>query len=157
MKVLAMIMSLFKDYRPLALFSWLALLFCLLGLIAGIPVIWEFAATGLVPRLPSALLAVALVFVGILAFASGLILDTVVKGTRKEYEAQGVSPGNASRGAGVDNTRYALHHTAPLPVNHPSKCLEQCSVVIYDLFAERIIILAELSLLYLMGGVFYFA
>ena len=88
MKVLAMIMSLFKDYRPLALFSWLALLFCLLGLIAGIPVIWEFAATGLVPRLPSALLAVALVFVGILAFASGLILDTVVKGTRKEYELQ---------------------------------------------------------------------
>ena len=78
----------FKDYRPLALFSWLALLFCLLGLIAGIPVIWEFAATGLVPRLPSALLAVALVFVGILAFASGLILDTVVKGTRKEYELQ---------------------------------------------------------------------
>ncbi len=88
MKVLAMIMSLFKDYRPLALFSWLALLFCLLGLIAGIPVIWELAATGLVPRLPSALLAVALVFVGILAFASGLILDTVVKGTRKEYELQ---------------------------------------------------------------------
>ena len=88
MKVLAMIMSLFKDYRPLALFSWLALLFCLLGLIAGIPVIWEFAATGLVPRLPSALRAVALVFVGILAFASGLILDTVVKGTRKEYELQ---------------------------------------------------------------------
>ena len=30
----------------------------------------------------------ALVFVGILAFASGLILDTVVKGTRKEYELQ---------------------------------------------------------------------
>ena len=88
MKVLGMIMSLFKDYRPLALFSWLALLFCVLGLVAGIPVIWEFAATGLVPKLPSALLAVALVFVGILAFASGLILDTVVKGTRKEYELQ---------------------------------------------------------------------
>ena len=35
---------------------------------------------------PSALLAVALVFVGVLCFASGLILDTVVKGTRKEYE-----------------------------------------------------------------------
>ena len=60
-------------------------------------------------------------------------------GLRALRQAQGVSPGNASRGAGVDNTRYALHHTAPLPVNHPSKCLEQCSVVIYDLFAERII------------------
>lgn len=88
MKVLLMILSLFKDYRPLALFSWVSLIFCLLGLVAGVPVIWEFIQTGLVPRMPSALLAVALLVVGILAFASGLILDTVVKGTRKEYELQ---------------------------------------------------------------------
>lgn len=88
MKVLLMIASLFKDYRPFALFGWIALLFCVLGLVAGIPVIAEFASTGLVPRMPSALLAVALVFVGIVAFACGLILDTVVKGTRKEYELE---------------------------------------------------------------------
>ena len=88
MKVLLMIMSLFKDYRPLALFSWMALLLCVLGLVAGVPVIWEFAQTGLVPKLPSALLAVALVFVGVLSFSCGLILDTVVKGTRKEYELE---------------------------------------------------------------------
>ena len=87
-KVLLMILSLFKDYRPLALFSWVALLFCVLGLVAGVPVVWEFAATGLVPKLPSALLAVALVFIGILSFTCGLILDTVVKGTRKQYELQ---------------------------------------------------------------------
>lgn len=87
-RVLMMILSLFKDYRPLALFGWLALLFCLLGLAAGVPVVWEFMQTGLVPRLPSALLAVALEFVGILALASGLILDTVVKGNRMQYELQ---------------------------------------------------------------------
>ena len=87
-KVLLMILSLFKDYRPLALFSWVALLFCVLGLVAGVPVIAEFLATGLVPKLPSALLAVALVFIGILSFTCGLILDTVVKGTRKQYELQ---------------------------------------------------------------------
>ena len=87
-KVLLMILSLFKDYRPLALFSWVSLLFCVLGLVAGVPVIAEFLATGLVPKLPSALLAVALVFIGILSFTCGLILDTVVKGTRKQYELQ---------------------------------------------------------------------
>ena len=87
-KVLRMIMSLFKDYRPMALFSWLALIFVVLGLIVGIPVIAEFARTGLVPRLPSVVLAVGLVFTGLLSLASGLILDTVVKGTRKEYELQ---------------------------------------------------------------------
>ena len=86
MRVLSTIMSLFKDYRPLALFGWMALILCVLGLAVGVPVVVEFARTGLVPRLPSALLAVGLVFVGALCFASGLILDTVVKGARKEYE-----------------------------------------------------------------------
>ncbi|WP_255467207.1 glycosyltransferase family 2 protein [Raoultibacter phocaeensis] len=87
-KVLLTIGSLFKDYRPLALFSWVALLLCLLGLIAGVPVIVEFAQTGLVPKLPSALLAVALVFAGLLSFSCGLVLDTVVKGSRKAYELE---------------------------------------------------------------------
>ena len=85
-KVLKMIMSLFKDYRPMALFTWIALIFVVLGLIVGIPVIAEFARTGLVPRLPSVVLAVALEFTGLLSLACGLILDTVVKGTRKQYE-----------------------------------------------------------------------
>ncbi|MEA5020611.1 MAG: glycosyltransferase family 2 protein [Gordonibacter sp.] len=86
MKVLLMIMSLFKDYRPLVLFSLIALISCLLGLIVGLPVIAEFFATGFVSRLPSALLAVGLVFIGTLSLACGLILDTVVKGARKQYE-----------------------------------------------------------------------
>ncbi len=87
-KVLACILSLFKDYRPLALFSLLAAVFCVLGLCVGVPVVVEFARTGLVERLPSALLAVALVFVGVMSLACGLILDTVVKGARKEYEIE---------------------------------------------------------------------
>lgn len=87
-KVLKMIMSLFKDYRPMALFGWVALLFVVLGLAVGIPVIVEFGHTGLVPRLPSTVLAVALVFTGLLSMACGLILDTVVKGNRKQYELQ---------------------------------------------------------------------
>lgn len=87
-KVLRMIMSLFKDYRPLALFGWVGLIFVLLGLICGVPVIVEFAHTGLVPRLPSAILAVAFIFVGLLAFASGFILDTEVKSTRQQYELE---------------------------------------------------------------------
>lgn len=87
-KVLKMILSLFKDYRPMALFGWVSLVFVVLGLVVGVPVIGEFAHTGLVPRLPSAVLAVALVFTGLLCMASGLILDTVVKGNRKQYELQ---------------------------------------------------------------------
>lgn len=87
-KVLKTIMSLFKDYRPMFLFGWVSIIFVILGLIVGVPVIMEFAHTGLVPRFPSALLAVALVFMGMLSLSCGLILDTVVKGVRKEYELQ---------------------------------------------------------------------
>ncbi|HIS39673.1 MAG TPA: glycosyltransferase [Candidatus Aphodovivens avistercoris] len=87
-KVILTILSLFKDYRPLALFGWVALLFCVLGLVVGVPVVWEFAQTGLVPRLPSALLAVALVGCGAVSLVCGLILDTVVKGARKQYELE---------------------------------------------------------------------
>ncbi|MBQ9021863.1 MAG: glycosyltransferase [Eggerthellaceae bacterium] len=85
-KVLLCIASLFKDYRPMALFTWIGFLFFVLGLIAGIPIIVEYGQTGLVPRIPTAILAVSLVGCGVLSFASGLVLDTTVKGYRKEYE-----------------------------------------------------------------------
>lgn len=61
-----------------------------------------------------------------LLFAS-ILLDTVVKGTRKGTSCgdRPTAPqrrrrayGLLSRGAGVDNTRYALHHPRPC-VNHP--------------------------------------
>lgn len=87
-KVLKTILSLFKDYKPMSLFGWVAVVFVILGLIVGIPVVVDFAHTGLVPRLPSAVLAVALVFTGLLSLTCGFILDTVVKGYRKEYALQ---------------------------------------------------------------------
>lgn len=85
-KVLKMIMSLFKDYRPLALFGWLTLLLAFFGLSIGLPVVAEFMQSGYVPRLPSALLAVAFILCSALSLTCGLLLDTVVKGNRKQYE-----------------------------------------------------------------------
>ena len=85
-KVLKCIGQLFKDYRPLALFGWLALILVIIGLIVGIPVIGEFNSTGQVPRLPSAIVAVAFVGAGMLSFSCGLILDTSVNNHRKDYE-----------------------------------------------------------------------
>ncbi len=85
-KVLLCIASLFKDYRPLALFTWVAIIFVIIGLIVALPVIVEYMQTGLVPRFPTAVLATALVGCGLLSLVCGLILDTTVKGYRKEYE-----------------------------------------------------------------------
>ena len=86
LKVIAMIGTLFKDYRPLKFFSLVALLFCIGGLCAGIPVVTEYLATGLVPRFPTAILAVALMFMAALSLATGFILDAVAKVERKQWE-----------------------------------------------------------------------
>lgn len=86
LKVIAMIGTLFKDYRPLKFFSLVALAFCIGGLCAGMPVVSEYLATGLVPRLPTAILAVAFMFVAALSLATGFILDAVAKVERKQWE-----------------------------------------------------------------------
>ena len=87
-KVVCAIASLFKNSRPLKFFSLIALVLALVGLILGLPVIGEFFATGLVPRLPTAVLAVAFMFLCGLSLATGLILDNVAKTERKEWELQ---------------------------------------------------------------------
>lgn len=86
LKVIAMIGTLFKDYRPLKFFSLIALAFCIGGLCAGMPVVSEYLATGLVPRLPTAILAVAFMFIAALSLATGFILDAVAKVERKQWE-----------------------------------------------------------------------
>ena len=87
-KVLKAIASLFKEYKPLAFFEWISLILIALGLIVGIPVITAFLATGVVLRIPSPILAVGLVFCGCLAFTAGLILDSVAKVSRKQWEIE---------------------------------------------------------------------
>lgn len=88
MKVMIAIASLFKDYRPLKFFSLAALVLAAIGLLLGIPVIVEFFETGLVPRLPTALLATAFMFLCGLSFATGLVLDNLAKTERKQWELE---------------------------------------------------------------------
>ncbi|HFI0326817.1 TPA: glycosyltransferase family 2 protein [Streptococcus suis] len=85
-KVLRMIFNLFKDYKPLIFFTLLTIIFFILGLVAGIPVIGEFAETGLIEKLPSAVLATGLMILSALSFVAGFILDTVVRQQRMQYE-----------------------------------------------------------------------
>jgi len=85
-KVVSTILGLFKNYKPLFVFSLVSLVCFVLGLVLGIPVIGDFLRTGLVGRIPTALLAAVLCLSGLLAVSSGLILDTIVRANRKQYE-----------------------------------------------------------------------
>jgi glycosyltransferase involved in cell wall biosynthesis len=83
MRILRVIAMLFKDERPLLFFVSAAVLFAILGVVAGVPIIVEFLKTGLVPRLPTAVLASGLLLMAALSSAAGLILDTVTRGRRE--------------------------------------------------------------------------
>lgn len=87
-RVLRMIASLAKDYKPLPFFGILSFVSLVLCLVLGIPVVSEFHATGLVPRFPTAILALGLGILAVLFFVSGMILDTVVKGNRRQWEIE---------------------------------------------------------------------
>lgn len=85
-KVLLTILKMFKDYKPLLFFSVFSLIFFLFGLIFGIPVINEFVRTGFITKVPSSILATGLMVFALLLLITGLILDTVVTNSKKDYE-----------------------------------------------------------------------
>jgi glycosyltransferase involved in cell wall biosynthesis len=83
LRILRMIAFLVREERPLSFFSAAGLVLLLSGLALGLPVVGEFFRTGLVPRLPTALLATGFVVLSFLSFAVGLILDCVTHGRRE--------------------------------------------------------------------------
>jgi glycosyltransferase involved in cell wall biosynthesis len=85
LRILRTIMMLVKEHRPLQFFAAAALALLLCGLALGAPVVSEFLRTGLVPRLPTAVLALGIVLLSFLSLSCGLILDSVARG-RKEIK-----------------------------------------------------------------------
>ena len=77
--ILNSILTLLRDYKPLTFFGSIGLILILLGLIPGTVVIVDFIKTGLVPRLPSAVLAVGMVLSGLLSIVVGLVLHTIAR------------------------------------------------------------------------------
>ncbi|RGR70963.1 glycosyltransferase [Holdemania filiformis] len=76
-KVLVKLFDLFKNYRPMLFFSCFSILFIILGLVAGIPVITEFIKTAFITKIPSAVLATSLFIIAFLLFMVGIILDAI--------------------------------------------------------------------------------
>jgi glycosyltransferase involved in cell wall biosynthesis len=83
MRILRAIVTLIQHERPLQVFSVVALVLLGLGIALGVPVVIEFLRTGLVPKLPTAVLSTGLVLLSALSLGCGLILDAVSRG-RKE-------------------------------------------------------------------------
>jgi len=79
-RILATIAYLVREERPLVFFTTIFAFLATASIVAGTPVVTEYLDTGLVPRLPTAVLAVGLMVLAFLSMACGLILDTVTRG-----------------------------------------------------------------------------
>ncbi|MDO4791507.1 MAG: glycosyltransferase [Buchananella hordeovulneris] len=78
-KILGLIWRLLSHERPTLFYGMWAALFALTSLAFGLPVVWEFAQTGLVPRLPTAVLSSGLGIIAVLAAMVGIIQSGVLK------------------------------------------------------------------------------
>lgn len=76
-------LRLFEAERPRVFFTAIAGALALLAAVLAYPVVVTYAETGLVPRLPTALLAAALGLLASLSFFAGAILETVTRGRRE--------------------------------------------------------------------------
>lgn len=87
-KVLMTIFKLYKDYKPLQFFSIVALILALISLVFFVPVVNEYFMTGLVPKLPTLIMAGFTMLGALLSLGIGLVLDTEVKNSKKNLEIQ---------------------------------------------------------------------
>jgi glycosyltransferase involved in cell wall biosynthesis len=95
--ILRTIVTLFRDYRPLTFFGGVGLAVIIMGCIPGTWVILDYIRTGLVPRLPSALLAVALVLLGTIFIVVGIILHTISRRFQElDFQLQRFVPDTSS-------------------------------------------------------------
>lgn len=85
-KVLLTLFNLFKDNRPFLFFGCLSLIIFILGLVVGVPVIDEFIKTAYITKVPSAVLAAALMLNAFLMFSVGIILDAIKNEKRYLFE-----------------------------------------------------------------------
>ncbi len=82
-RILRTIMTLYRIERPMLFFGAIGALLALGSVVLSIPLVSTYLQTGLVPRLPTAVLVTGLMILAALCGFTGLILDTVVRGRRE--------------------------------------------------------------------------
>jgi len=82
-RILKTICKLFVSERPLQFFSGIAGVLALVSLVLAEPLVVTYLDTGLVPRLPTAVLATGTMLIAMLSFVCGVVLHTVTIGRQE--------------------------------------------------------------------------
>lgn len=82
-RILGTMLKLYRAEKPLRFFGAIGILLAVVSVLLSIPIVITFIETGLVPRLPTAVLSMGLMIMAMLSVSSGLVLDTVTRGRRE--------------------------------------------------------------------------
>jgi membrane protease YdiL (CAAX protease family) len=82
-RILKTIVTLYRIERPVLFYGGVGALLLLAAILLSIPLIVTYVHTGLVPRVPTAILVTGMTIIAVLCFFAGLILDTVTRGRRE--------------------------------------------------------------------------
>ncbi|TMK48992.1 MAG: glycosyltransferase [Alphaproteobacteria bacterium] len=83
LRIIGTILKLYRSEKPLRFFTAVGIFLALVSIGLAIPIVVTYLETGLVPRLPTAVLSMGLMIVALLSASSGLVLDTVTRGRRE--------------------------------------------------------------------------
>jgi hypothetical protein len=82
-RILRTVLQLYRSERPLAMFTAIGVTLAVVSTGFAVPILVTYIETGLVPRLPTAVLSMGLMLLACLSFVCGLVLDTVTRGRRE--------------------------------------------------------------------------
>ena len=82
-RILSTMATLYRVERPVLFYGSIGALLLIAAVILSVPLVITYLETGLVPRLPTAILVTGMTIVAVLCFFAGLILETVTRGRRE--------------------------------------------------------------------------
>jgi len=113
-RILKQIVVLVKNERPMLFFGGVGIFSILCATGIALPLLTTYLKTGLVPRLPTAILATGLVIVGLQSISTGILLDTVTRGRRELKRIAFLNAKSQSRNERGDRVAMAGNTTSAI-------------------------------------------
>jgi hypothetical protein len=85
-KVIMTIVKLYKNYKPMGFFTWIAVVLALVSTVFLLPVMSEYFETGLVERFPTLIVCCFVYIAAMQSFFAGLMLSTMKQKNMQDYE-----------------------------------------------------------------------
>lgn len=117
MKAIGKMLSLYKNYKPVAFFGIIAIIIAIVGLCFFIPILVEYFKTGLVPRMPTLIVSGFLFLIAIISLFVGILLSNIVHKNRQDFEiARLAAHGRYMDLLGRESTKNKVEGIAKLAV-----------------------------------------